>query len=791
MVSNTRLTLNLQYPNIAQVAYAMQGDRLSRAVVADLIDGSTPWAPPAGAYGLITASKPDGTFAVYDTLEDESPAIVIDGSTVTLYLAEQVLADAGAVKMSVAFFTAAGARLTTFRWTEVVAPEAVLDRVVSGNYISILTATMAEAAQIFDQIKAAYGAPRVAATAAAMTDHNLIYVYTGSESGYTAGHWYYWDGTAWADGGNYNSTGFTTDTTLTIAGAAADAKATGDEVNDLKSAIEGISDITPVTPRWATSNGYILYTSGGVTSSQNWKRTEFVQIPENAVGLYLTVPIVTDPVPAQYVSAISFYTSNDATTFISDSSVHVIQGNDEGLSERYIEIPPAAKYFRVSCQIGLLSDYYIKASLPLPTQSQITQIKTDFNGVYGDSGEQTFTFTAPRTTLDTGIPVKAGERYRIYISPYSTDNVSDSGINVLVAGGSSSTGRIFPNFAFIDYVPAATGTLLLYNYPQNGYVGDITIRVVSMVGLALSATPVIYRVATVNSFNKSLTSLLYDLKDDTREKIIYIEGGDYDIYSEYRALQAEGKIPAVPESGYNPSTEYVPYNVFVPENTHIIGLGIVRLLWQPTASDITPNESKTWSPINVAGSMTLENVEIVCKNGRYCIHDDPVQNGRYNGSIKHYKNVMCTKEVNDSGLGVSHCFGAGITRNSQYTFDNCTFDNKNGGTARTLYFHDRALVGGVTLQDKMSPIIVANNCTFLSTDPAVNSVFFGNIGAAISVQVWLNSCYINKAIVSADEGDSTAGNNTNSFNIHARFCKYLNLVIRNQAKNYPPTVWTY
>ena len=74
-----------------------------------------------------------------------------------------------------------------------------------------------------------FGSPLVAATAADMTDHDKVYVYVGSETGYTSGNWYYWNGTAWASGGVYNSTAFVTDTTLTQAGKAADAKATGDK----------------------------------------------------------------------------------------------------------------------------------------------------------------------------------------------------------------------------------------------------------------------------------------------------------------------------------------------------------------------------------------------------------------------------------------------------------------------------------------------------------------------------------------------------------------------------------
>ena len=79
-----------------------------------------------------------------------------------------------------------------------------------------------------------YGSPLVAATVAEMTDEGRVYVYTGSETGYVNGNWYYYNGSAWVSGGVYNSEGYNTDTTLSVAGMAADAKATGDEVSELK-----------------------------------------------------------------------------------------------------------------------------------------------------------------------------------------------------------------------------------------------------------------------------------------------------------------------------------------------------------------------------------------------------------------------------------------------------------------------------------------------------------------------------------------------------------------------------
>lgn len=89
----------------------------------------------------------------------------------------------------------------------------------------------------------AVGGPNVASTVSAMTDTSKVYVYTGSETGYTAGNWYYYNGSAWVSGGVYQATAVETDTTLTMPGEPADAKAAGDAVDDLKSVFSGhVSD---------------------------------------------------------------------------------------------------------------------------------------------------------------------------------------------------------------------------------------------------------------------------------------------------------------------------------------------------------------------------------------------------------------------------------------------------------------------------------------------------------------------------------------------------------------------
>lgn len=94
-------------------------------------------------------------------------------------------------------------------------------------------------------IRAAVGSPLKASTASGMTDTDKVYVYTGSESGYTSGNWYYYDSAneAWTSGGVYNAVAVETDTTLTVSGGVADAKATGDEISELKATIDDTTEI--------------------------------------------------------------------------------------------------------------------------------------------------------------------------------------------------------------------------------------------------------------------------------------------------------------------------------------------------------------------------------------------------------------------------------------------------------------------------------------------------------------------------------------------------------------------
>lgn len=139
------LNLNMAAPNAALVCYGVQNDRLSRYVVADLADGEQALAPPSGTLYAIRYRKPDGTGGFYDTLEDGTPAVVADGSRLTIGYAQQVLTVPGDVYVQLQLLNGSGEILTSFAWQLRVFQNVWSDdQIESSDYYSILSQQMAD-----------------------------------------------------------------------------------------------------------------------------------------------------------------------------------------------------------------------------------------------------------------------------------------------------------------------------------------------------------------------------------------------------------------------------------------------------------------------------------------------------------------------------------------------------------------------------------------------------------------------------------------------------------------------
>ena len=165
-------------------------------------------------------------------------------------------------------------------------------RVAINNLEGQLEATRVD----LNNMRAAVGSPLTAATTSAMTDTSKIYVYTGttttvSSVTFTAGNWYYHDGTKWQLGGVYNETALETDTTLTVSGAAADAKVTGDKVTELKNALDEIGEETiRIIQPDIIRDSYVDKSDGSFVSYAGWDRTDYIEV-DPTKHIEITAPV--------------------------------------------------------------------------------------------------------------------------------------------------------------------------------------------------------------------------------------------------------------------------------------------------------------------------------------------------------------------------------------------------------------------------------------------------------------------------------------------------------------------
>ena len=165
--------------------------------------------------------------------------------------------------------------------------------------------------------------------------------------------------------------------------------------------------------------------------------------------------------------------------------------------------------------------------------------------------------------------------------------------------------------------------------------------------------------------------MLIALASNSKEKIVYVYGGVYDIFDEMGGAEYISSIENAS------SLSWRGVNHIVPPNTTIIGVGKVVLEWNPSDSEIiSQNHAFLFSPLNLSGSCTIKNIEIRCSNCRYGIHDETGGIAVYNGTTRVLDNVRVYFTA--STYGVHYAYGAGHNKNSKYIYNNCVFSAAYG-----------------------------------------------------------------------------------------------------------------
>ena len=242
----------------------------------------------------------------------------------------------------------------------------------------------------------------------------------------------------------------------------------------------------------------------------------------------------------------------------------------------------------------------------------------------------------------------------------------------------------------------------------------------------------------------SLTSLWLDLKGTRYNKTVYIDAGTYDIFSEYLAEVAEGRIE-IPPDNVQSGDFFEPYNAFVPHNTKIIGLGEVILQMTPSANEVTLGESRTWSPLNIYGSVDMENITVIAKNCRYALHND--NHNRIAGTKQHYKHCKFMYELSDlyseqvGKYGFNIVIGFGMQQGGIHIFEDCEMYMDTPNESHSVYY-------GHETDEVTEGTIILKNCIIHSNNFNNNrTIRFQSLGTTQSkIKVQIENCYINGTI---------------------------------------------
>ena len=143
-----------------------------------------------------------------------------------------------------------------------------------------------------------YGSPLAARTPEGMTDTSRIYVYSGETgSGYTQGYWYFYNGTNWEEGGNYEGRSDITHEIIDDEYKLPTSKAVYDEFHRLINLIYPIGSLyfstSPVNPSTYLGGYWIRYAEGKTIFGASDTDTDFTN--EGTGGSKVTAYAVGGP----------------------------------------------------------------------------------------------------------------------------------------------------------------------------------------------------------------------------------------------------------------------------------------------------------------------------------------------------------------------------------------------------------------------------------------------------------------------------------------------------------------
>ena len=259
-----------------------------------------------------------------------------------------------------------------------------------------------------------------------------------------------------------------------------------------------------------------------------------------------------------------------------------------------------------------------------------------------------------------------------------------------------------------------------------------------------------------NTPNRYLIPLLKSLAGNEHPKTIYIMQGGYNIFEEY------GGAAYIQTLTGNETWQDV--SVFVPANTRLIGVGNVTLEFAPSDSDIVnEHNARLFSVLNLDKSCHIENLNLIAKNCRYCIHDEDVTHDR---TIKHsFKNVYARK--NQGAYGDAQAYGGGFSTDRRYEFENCVFSSYSiAWSIHSGDTDDTSVYRGVTINFE--------GCVFESDIASCAVSFRNNSNYQLKFPVHFDTCHFAGQYQMVELTDNEIANRPNGFKIICIGCNTFN-----------------
>lgn len=237
------------------------------------------------------------------------------------------------------------------------------------------------------------------------------------------------------------------DSTLTISGAAADAKVTGDNFNSLK-ADKGKFDITPLlTSNDVVEDYYVNGSNGALVSSTNYVCTDFVEIPTESEGLNLTANCFFGSIVGY-----AFYSTKSVNSFISG-------GTGTGYQQKTITtyIPQNAHYFRTTLK---KTDYSSPNDFGITYQYLDSAIKKTVDSIVTNVNEINTSLTTAETNIEKNIDA-------LRLIPTWTNGTIQSTGAIDSRTDRINTGLIKANVESIQCINDYYGLIAYYNVDRN------------------------------------------------------------------------------------------------------------------------------------------------------------------------------------------------------------------------------------------------------------------------------------------------------------------------------------